>query len=83
MRSERGRGMFVLDQVPATWFLRHRDPPPGVAREGSREGAFARCGDERLMSRSLAATYETLEPAAGLLQGALDLVQLSRRLFVR
>ena len=42
MRSRRRRGMLVIDQVPATWFPRHRDPPPGVAREGSRTpGAFA------------------------------------------
>jgi hypothetical protein len=41
MRFFNARGMFSSDQVPATWFLRHQDPPPDVAREGSRKGAFA------------------------------------------
>jgi len=28
------------DQVPATWFLRGRDPPLGIACEGARKGPF-------------------------------------------
>ena len=74
MRFHSTRGMFQLDQVPATWFPRHRDPPPDVAREGSRKGAFARFGF------GSAAAHEAVEAASGLLQGPLDLEELGRDL---
>ena len=77
MRFRGRRCMFLFDQVPATWFPRHRDPPPGVAREGSLTGAFARY--ERL--RSVAAD-ESIEPAGRLLQRPLDLEQLDGQLVV-
>ena len=44
VRSKAPPGCMVFsDQVPATWFLRHRDPPPGVAREGSRKREPSPC----------------------------------------
>src|SRR4051794_19247366 len=69
--------MIRLDQVPATWFPRHRDPPPGVAREGSRTpGAFAYFW-VFLVRPALHAIDQALEASGRGPQRALDLEQIT------